>query len=121
MTGGTTDRGRLESRPTPEELTSRLAVLEAERDTLRDAAQRMVERFHYLDGSAFAARDELEAALSGGRPATPEATCDYCGSLDWTKKQYGRVTHKHGCPAREDTFCQSHPDGCPPATPDADA
>ncbi len=37
----------------------------------------------------------------------------YCGSLAWTERQYGQVTHKHGCPARTDDFCQSHPEGCP--------
>ena len=38
------------------------------------AATRMVERFHYLDGSAFTARDELEAALSGVPDADPKGT-----------------------------------------------
>lgn len=37
----------------------------------------------------------------------------YCGSLEWTVRHYGRITHKHGCPARTDPFCQSHRDGCP--------
>lgn len=37
----------------------------------------------------------------------------YCGDLSWTRRHYGRVTHKHGCPARTDSYCQSHPEGCP--------
>jgi hypothetical protein len=40
--------------------------------------------------------------------------CGHCGSLDWTVKKHGKKTHKHACPHREDAFCQSHPDGCPP-------
>lgn len=36
----------------------------------------------------------------------------YCGDLSWTVKYYGRLTHKHGCPQREEPYCQSHPTGC---------
>lgn len=40
-------------------------------------------------------------------------TCRYCGFLDWTNETYGRLTHKHACPLRTDSYCQSHPKGCP--------
>lgn len=36
--------------------------------------------------------------------------CDYCGDLNWTLKQYHRVTHKHACPHRTDGYCQQHAD-----------
>lgn len=56
----------------------------------------------------------IRAALRGS-DETKGVTCQgYCGSLDWTVEQYGRVTHKHSCPKRTDTFCQTHPNGCPP-------
>lgn len=50
----------------------------------------------------------------------PTAASCYCGDLSWTttdRAQYGgRVTHKHGCPARTDSWCQTHPQGCPEPT-----
>lgn len=59
--------------------------------------------------------DKWRAALVGAEAAeatSPEAAC-YCGSLEWTKGQYGRITHKHACPARTDDRCQTHPAMCP--------
>lgn len=35
--------------------------------------------------------------------------CDYCGFLDWTVRQYGRVTHKEDCPHRTDPWSQTYP------------
>lgn len=53
----------------------------------------------------------------------PIERCDYCGPLEWTKSRFRRVTHKHNCPHREDSFCQAHPSMCgepvvPRANPD---
>ncbi len=56
------------------------------------------------DSSSAATGDQLELV--------PIERCDYCGPLEWTKGRYGRVTHKHGCPNRSDTFCQAHPAMC---------
>lgn len=38
--------------------------------------------------------------------------CTYCGLLDWTIKQYGRVTHKEACPNRTDPWHQGAPFTC---------
>jgi hypothetical protein len=39
--------------------------------------------------------------------ATPP--CGYCGSLGWTVREYGRVTHKQLCPHRTDPWHQANP------------
>jgi hypothetical protein len=52
--------------------------------------------------------------------AGPVVCVGHCGSLDWTLGEYGVITHKHTCPRRTTTFCQSHRDGCP-AAPVTDA
>jgi hypothetical protein len=54
--------------------------------------------------------------IVGDEPAQPEEQpycADYCGCLDWTVKQHGRITHKHSCPVRRDPWCQTHPKDCP--------
>jgi len=53
-------------------------------------------------------------ALATG-PSTGETAehCSYCGTLDWTRPRYGRTLHKHACPSRTESSCQSHPEGCP--------
>ncbi len=35
--------------------------------------------------------------------------CSYCGSLDWTIHNYGRVTHKVACPHRTEPWSQQEP------------
>ena len=62
---------------------------------------------------------ELRAVRSGfdvvpTGDAGPVVCVGHCGSLDWTLADYGVITHKHSCPRRTTTFCQSHRDGCPP-------
>ena len=54
---------------------------------------------------------------------TADALTEYgwCGWLGWTVEEWGRVTHKHGCPNRTDPFCQTHPDGCPDSDNDGEA
>ena len=41
--------------------------------------------------------------------AVPDPADCYCGWLGWTVEQYGRVTHKEGCPARTDPWHQGDP------------
>jgi len=75
-------------------------------------------------------RQEIAARINTARAALrsqesqkpPEPVTEYgfCGSLDWTVKQWGRVTHKHSCPNRTDPFCQTHPDGCPSEPPETE-
>jgi hypothetical protein len=58
-------------------------------------------------------REELSqsiAALAAEAFQAGRERCDFCGALDWTVATYGRLVHKHACPARE--RCQTHPDGC---------
>lgn len=35
--------------------------------------------------------------------------CGYCGDLEWTVRQYGRLTHKEACPYRKDSWSQTYP------------
>lgn len=62
-----------------------------------------------LFGATIEEAREIVAAVNESRL---RAKC-YCGYLDWTVATYGRLSHKHGCPARRDSWCQSHPEGCP--------
>ncbi len=49
---------------------------------------------------------------NGQLELVPTERCDHCGPLDWTTHRYGRITHKHNCPHREDVYCQAHPSMC---------
>jgi hypothetical protein len=56
---------------------------------------------------------ELDRQEAAARAEPAKECC--CGSLAWTQRQHGRLTHKHACPARTDDFCQTHPKGnCAP-------
>jgi hypothetical protein len=46
-------------------------------------------------------------------------TCDYCGDLDWTIRQYGTLVHKAACPHRAAPYSQTTPPDRPePITSD---
>jgi hypothetical protein len=46
-------------------------------------------------------------------PSSLYLHCESCGDLEWTIGVLGHVAHKHECPHRTDSYCQTHPHGCP--------
>lgn len=57
-------------------------------------------------------RDEATAEMLRRREAALNLPpCNYCGSLAWTVRNYGRVTHKQACPHRTDPWHQGEPEG----------
>jgi hypothetical protein len=44
-----------------------------------------------------------------GTRAADGPSCVYCGSLAWTVREYGRVTHKESCPHRTEAWSQTYP------------
>ena len=59
------------------------------------------------DGAGGPTPPVLSADVPSGSPL-----CQFCGFLDWTVSIYGEIVHKHACPYRTDTKCQSHPELC---------
>lgn len=99
---------------------SEAARLREERDALYEAAD--ILWTHYLlplppekheRVVSLLARSLLAGVASDAASANqPSERCDYCGDIEWTAAQYGRVSHKHNCQHRTDPWCQTHPEGC---------
>lgn len=90
-------------------------------DRLREARPKANSLHHYTDRRGRNLCDICDkwigspAHVAAPAPDRAVVCLGHCGSLDWTLSEYGVITHKHGCPRRTTTFCQSHRDGCPDA------
>jgi hypothetical protein len=95
------EKERDEARRDFDEVQASLFLARNRRDVLENALTEIAgcQSHHARDVVAVA-----RAALSW-----EQATCPYCGLLDWTVRRYGRVTHKEGCPARTDPWSQTYP------------
>lgn len=81
------------------------------KDRLYDAGldQFWTTTFEQLVHDGVSPDDAITEVLRRRELADTNPLCGYCGTLAWTVRNYGRVTHKEGCPNRTDPWHQGNP------------